>query len=183
MIVGCGEKKSSGEVVQENRYSNFIPKGYELLDTATGDLNRDDVEDALLLLNKTNEESNSNYPDQPSKRLLMILLADSNGNLQVKSKSENAVYCVDCGGIMGDPYQQLVIKNGYFSIEHYGGSAWRWSRIITFKYNSTEDNWYLHRDGGVTFHASNPDSTTTHMRTIKDFGLVSFESFDCYAED
>lgn len=41
-----------------------------------------------------------------------------------------------------NPYSGLTIKNGYFSVEHYAGSAWRWTRIPTFKYSKAENDWF-----------------------------------------
>jgi len=85
---------------------------------------------------------------------------------------------------MGDPYVSIVIKKGYFSIEHYGGSSWRWQRIITYKYSPVDKEWYLHRDGTVSFNAGDPDKTTEITgRTAKDFGKVRFGDFDIYKED
>jgi hypothetical protein len=93
------------------------------------------------------------------------------------------VLCVDCGGVMGDPFMQVVIKNGYFSIEHYGGSGWRWTRTITFKYSPADSYWYLHKDGNSSFHSADPDKVTTKIKTIKDFGKLPFDKFDVYKEE
>jgi hypothetical protein len=85
--------------------------------------------------------------------------------------------------MMGDPFQEVVIKKGFFSIEHYGGSGWRWTRTITFKYTADDNNWYLFKDGGDSFHASDPEKVTTKIRTTKDFGKVRFDKFDIYKEN
>jgi hypothetical protein len=76
-----------------------------------------------------------------------------------------------------------VIKNGYFSIEHYGGSAERWTRTITFKYSTTDSSWYLHKDGHESFSAVDENAKkTTKIYTVKDFGKVKFTDFDIYKD-
>ena len=102
---------------------------------------------------------------------------NAQGQYTLAARNDNTVMCSDCGGMMGDPYQGLTIKNGYFSVEHYGGSGWRWTYIITFKYNPIDHHWYLHRAGGDSFHASNPDSAKTHIETPRDFGRIRFERY------
>ena len=163
--------------------TQFVPEGYKVLYTASGDLNLDQYPDMILVLKKDGEETTSNVVDHPEKRPLLILLGQADNTYKLAARNDNAVYCVDCGGMMGDPFMQVVIKNGYFSIEHYGGSTWRWTRIITFKYSSADNYWYLHKDGGDSFHASDPENVTTKVRTTKDFGKVPFDKFDIYKED
>ncbi len=68
-------------------------------------------------------------------RPLLILIGNSYGNLKkVAHNNNNTVLCHNCGGIFSDPFEGITIKNGYFSVEHYGGSNWRWTEIITYKY-------------------------------------------------
>ncbi|MBC9912745.1 hypothetical protein [Chitinophaga varians] len=161
----------------------FIPKGYEILDTTTGDLNRDAWPDMVMVLRKKGEDSTSDVVEHPEKRPLLVLLGQPDHSYKLAARNDNVVYCVDCGGMMGDPFQGVTIKQGYFSVEHYGGSAWRWTRIITFKYAPEDKNWYLYKDGGDSFHASMPDSVTTKVRTVKDFGKVPLVKYDIYKRD
>lgn len=161
--------------------SEIIPKGYTILDSVTGNLNLDDFQDMILVLKKTNEENTDTMDDEES-RPLYILLGDINGSYTIAAKNNKTVYCSNCGGIFGDPYEGITIKNGYFSVEHYGGSNWRWTKIITYKYVEKEKNWFLHKDGSTSFHTSNPDEATTKIRTTKDFGKVEFTKFNIYSE-
>lgn len=160
----------------------FIPEGYTLLDSATCDLNLDPYPDILLVLKKRGEDSISNVVDYTVIRPLLILIGQADKQFKLAARNDNAVYCVNCGGMMGDPYMGVVIKKGYFSIEHYGGSAWRWTRIITFKYSTADKNWYLHKDGGDSYHTSDPDKVETKIRTTKEFGKIAFDKFDIYSD-
>lgn len=78
---------------------------------------------------------------------------------------------------MGDPFTGLTIKKGYFTVEHYGGSAQRWTRYVTFKYDPASRTWLLHRDGHERFEALDPAHGAT---TAQDFGRVPFPRFDIY---
>lgn len=157
-----------------------IPDGYQILDTCSGDLNLDQYVDYLVLLAQNGEDSLSKTSGDDIKRRLLILTG-TGGSYALAAQSDNAVYCSSCGGMMGDPYQKLVIKNGYFSIEHYGGSADRWTRTITFKYSTADSSWFLHKDGHESFSAvDEKEKKTTKVYTVKDFGKVKFAEFDVY---
>ena len=160
----------------------FVPKDYSILDTATGNLNLDEYPDMILVLKKNGEEKTSDVVDHPEKRPLLILVGQPDGTFKLVARNDNTVYCVDCGGMMGDPYQGITIKNGYFSVEHYGGSAWRWTRIITYKYSKAENYWFLHKDGSDSFHATEPEKVESEILTTKNFGKVPFDKFDIYKE-
>ena len=160
----------------------FVLKGYDVLDISKGDLNRDGYPDAIMVLAKLGEKKTSDVLTHPEKRPLLVLIGQANNSYKLAARSDNAVYCVDCGGQMGDPYTGITVKNGYFSVEHYGGSGWRWTRIITFRYSAADKNWLLHKDGGERFHAITHEEVKTPVLTVKDFGKVPFEKFDIYKD-
>lgn len=164
-----------------NKFSKFIPNNYSILDTIRGDLNKDSFLDYVLILKRNREEITSNYgSDSPELRPLILLVSDVNNNLFQIARNDQSVYCFDCGGAMGDPYTGVTIKNGYFSIEHYGGSAWRWEKIITYKYSETEKEWFLYKIGNISYHTANLDEVTTIIKTKNDFGIIKFEDFNIY---
>ncbi len=170
-------------VIAENIFQNkplfnteVIPSGYAILDSASGDLNLDQYSDLILILKKNNEDSSD--AENPGRRPLLILLGQEDKSYKLVTKSDNAVYCSTCGGTMGDPYQDLVIKNGSFSMYFYGGSAWRWSRSLTFKYSKKENDWLLSEDKNESFHTTDPNNFTSKTKTSKDFGKILFINFD-----
>jgi|TARA_R110002051_G_scaffold254217_4_gene313164 uncharacterized protein YecT (DUF1311 family) len=164
--------------------NKFIPENYSILDSKKGNLNMDEFEDYVLILKNIEEDKKS------EKRILLILTSNLDGKLELKAKNENTVLCIDCSGaIHGDSYNKTVIKNGYFSIEHYtvGGNN-KWLRIVTFKYDSHTNNWFLNRDRIEYFGTNKSDSpdaeaiikTGEKILTTKDFGKVKFEDFNIY---
>ncbi|MGZ3839088.1 MAG: hypothetical protein ACXVMS_13950 [Flavisolibacter sp.] len=160
--------------------AQFVPEGYTAIDTTSGDLNLDAHSDMIIVLKKNGEDTTSNVVEHPEKRPLLILIGQANNIYRLAARNDNAVNCIDCGGMMGDPFMQVVIKKGYFSIEHYGGSGWRWSRTITFKYSPADNYWYLHKDVSGSFHVAEPEKVTTKVKTKKYFGKVPFNKFDIY---
>jgi hypothetical protein len=157
--------------------SIHIPKGYQVLDTTFGNLNFDNYQDLIVVL-KSPKEDTSNNLDNPIKRPLLILFGDNNHNYKLGFKNDNVVYCNICGGMLGDPFNDITIKNGYFTVEHYGGSAWRWTNFITFKFDKVSKRFYLHRENNESFNANNPNKAKTTVKTKKDFGLIDFEKYD-----
>lgn len=162
---------------------DFIPKNYALLDSASGNLNLDEYKDYVLVLNKIDEEKTSDVIEHPEKRPLLILIGQKDGSFKRVKENNNSVYCVDCGGIMGDPFAGLSIQKGSFTISHYAGSAWRWTKDITYNYSEKEKDWFLEEIGSSSFHTSDPEKVEEKVLTKKDFGKVKFQNYDIYKED
>jgi hypothetical protein len=161
---------------------SLIPPGYELHDTLTGNLNLDSITDMLIIAKKHNEKELAEKTDSTVKRLLLVAIGSHDGTFITKHQSENIILCAGCGGAMGDPFAAMVIKNGFFSIEHYGGSSWRWERTTTFRYSPKDNDWLLHKDGTSSFHAAGPERVTETLRTVKETGRVFFADFNIYAD-
>ncbi len=197
VVSACNSKSDKKQAVKEPVASNsrsmkaateqdlapFLLKNHMILDFKNGDLNNDNLTDVILIQKAKDEEQTSSVTEHPTPRPVMLLLRQKDGSLKLAARNDKLVYCVDCGGVFGDPYEGISIKGNYFSIEHYGGSAWRWSKIITFRYDKATKNWLLHKDGGVSYHSAEPETTTTtKVQTVKDFGIVKFTDYDIYKE-
>lgn len=171
-------KISPPQVSKDSSLADFVTTGFNILDTARGDLNGDAFADVLLLLRKENEsESNENL-----NRPLLILLGTATG-YRLGAISETAVYCFLCGGVMGDPYTGMQIEtSGTFSLNHYGGSNWRWTRNLTFRFDEAAKDWFLHQDVSESFSVFEEDNVQVDLKTSKEFGRLSFSQFDIYKE-
>jgi len=181
---------TKSDKLESKDFLDFIPEGYTVKDWKTGNLNRDDQDDVVIVLEeeKSNDSQTADNAQgaapasgssdfNEAKRPVILLTRNKNGELKFAGRNDNIVLCSDCGGVFGDPYSAIVIKNGYFSIEHYGGSNWRWTRIMTFKYSEQNKTWYLHKDGGKSYHTSNPDKEEETVLSKKDFGTIKFEDY------
>ncbi len=157
---------------QYQRLPAFIPAAYSILDSASGDINKDGKKDLVLILKSKEEEMKVD-----TSRPLLLLAGDGKGSYKLEERNDSIVLCRGCGGAFGDPYAGITIKNGFFSIEHYGGSSWRWTRIITFRYDSKLKQYILHRDAGDSFHTSDPDKSKLHIYNKEDFGKLLFRKY------
>ncbi|HVX50514.1 MAG TPA: hypothetical protein VHB48_10160 [Chitinophagaceae bacterium] len=157
--------------------NEFIPQGFTILDTASGDLNRDSITDMVLILQNRYENFNTD-----TTRPLLLLQGCGNELYKLLARNDSVVLCFGCGGIYGDPYNGIVIKHGYFSIQHLGGSGWRWTRIITFRYIPKTKQFILHRDAGEYWHVSDPSKTTGIINNKEDFDKLPFNKFS-YAKN
>lgn len=151
---------------------DLTPEGYVLFKTYKGNLNRDEYEDMVLVFNPT-----GNSMDMQN-RAVMLVTTDKAGKLHVAAMNKEGALCEECGGVMGDPLANVVIKNGYFTIEHFGGSREKWTDDPTFKYSEEDGKWYLHRHSKVVHDGLDPEGGSSQtMLTTKDFGKISFEDF------
>lgn len=123
-------------------FASFIPKGYDTILTTKGDLNKDSVDDLVLVLKSRMEPETGveSDPDSIPPRLLIVLLKTNSG-FQLAGKSDQAILCKACGGVFGDPLDGVSVEKGLLIIYHYGGSAWRWSDTRKFRYQ--KDGFYL----------------------------------------
>ena len=163
-------KRLSDKTIDTTIYKNiekFIPNDYKILDQADGDLNGDKIADKIVIIKLRKELASSEC--RP-----VLILIQQNGQFLLKVCNDSAVLSWDEGGVYGDPYHGITINFPYFSIEHFGGSGWRWNQSITFKYDISTDDWYLDKVKNEWWHLSKPDSIQYKIMTSKDFGIVKF---------
>lgn len=122
---------------QARSYQEFIPKSYDTLMIAKGDLNKDGKADIAMVLADTLErpENYDMFNVDSTNRLLVILFASSNG-YTLAGTSDKAILCKSCGGTFGDPLMEISIEKAVLTIQHYGGSSWRWGYTHKFRYQN-----------------------------------------------
>lgn len=118
----------------------FVPSGYKIMKQAKGDLNKDGIPDAALVLNNKKEDK-ENIDTEEMSRLLVIIFGVKEGGYTLSAASEDAVLCKTCGGVFGDPFADLKIVRGTIVIDHYGGSSDRWG--FTHRWRFQDGDWYL----------------------------------------
>ena len=168
---------------------NFIPTGYSAINLSSGDLDNDGLMDKILVLRKNTEVYSSNYiENKPDKRPLMLLIANHNNTYDLKYRNDNIVSCIDCGGVFGDPFVGVSIKNGSFTIEDGISGGHHWQKHTTFKYYPQKQNWYLDSTHFISYKWNDSNAEDAEIliedivkiETINDFGEISFSEFDYY---
>jgi hypothetical protein len=118
---------------------DFIPKGWYIMDSAKNDFNNDGLQDVALVIANTATETKEDF-EHDCNRALAILQKTTEGYL-LNSYTNSGVLCKNCGGVFGDPYNGINLKDNILSIQHFGGSAWRWSINYTFRFQ--KNTWQL----------------------------------------
>lgn len=149
----------------------FILPGTRALALEAADLNGDNLKDYLLVLEKPGVEE--------GQRPLLIIVRTADGKLKLAKRNDKVVFCSTCGGMMGDPFQGVRVSAKSFTVDHYGGSGWRWSTATTFNYSRRDKTWQLVMVRNETFHAGDPEKVeTTIHKPPRDFGKIDIADFD-----
>jgi hypothetical protein len=124
------------------KYRDFIPSGWDTLATAKGDLNKDNIADLALIIERKPAKKKANDDDMPEAqpRMLLVLFQQTDG-LKLACQSNKAILLADEGGMMGDPFQSIAIRRGTIVTDFFGGSREKWS--VTYIYRFQKGDFYL----------------------------------------
>jgi hypothetical protein len=129
------EKVSATEIGESSNYIVPIPNNYFIIDSVMGNLNKDSIKELAVVYNTGPD----NKIEGVSRELVIYILIHEKWTEW--EKSSQAILRSNEGGIMGDPFQKIEIKNGILLINHYGGSRWQWG--YTDKYRFQNGKFYL----------------------------------------
>lgn len=157
----------------------FISKDYHAIFVGSEDLNGDGEKDYLLVIENSSPPTSAMEDGQPSDRTLLIVTRQPDGTLKQAVRNDRLVYCRQCGGMMGDPFMGVTLKKNRFTVNHYGGSAWRWTSNYTFAWSRLDKAWQLVAYDADSFHASDPENVKSeHCVPPRHFGKLDLASFD-----
>ena len=156
----------------------FIEAGTKAIAVEAADLNGDGRGDFVLVLERENPSVDKD--DFPvNQRPLLILLRGVDGKLSAAKRNERLVMCSKCGGVFGDPFEGVEAGRNTFTVQHYGGSNWRWQYAYKFNYSRVDQTWQLVRAEEISYHTSDPDKMKTRAFTPpKDYGKIDLADFD-----
>lgn len=166
---------------------SFMLPGYNLIRLSSGDANLDGSTDWIMVFEKYIKTAEDEQEDRP----MLLLIAQSDKTFKLDYRNDKAVNCLSCGGIFGDPFINIIIKKGYFSIEHgQAGGSQHWNQITTFKYDRGKENWFLYKDHFISYKLNDSVDENAEalvidvdkLKTVKDFGVVPFSAFNIYNE-
>ena len=156
----------------------FVESRTKAIALEKADLNSDGREDFILVLEKESP-AKGQYDLPVNQRPLLILLRGADGKLTSAKRNERIVMCSECGGVFGDPFEGVITARNTFSVEHYGGSNWRWQFSYKFNYSRIDKTWQLVRVQEVSFHTSDPNKAKTKIYTPpRHFGKIDIADFD-----
>lgn len=115
---------------------NSIPKEYRSIKEIFGDLNKDSIDEKVVVYNVSDTEDDVEGVDRE-----VIIFKKEKGDWVIWHRSKTAVGNSKDGGMMGDPFEDIEIKNGILLISQSGGSSWKWG--YTDKYRFQNNNFEL----------------------------------------
>ncbi|QDW24639.1 hypothetical protein [Pedobacter sp. KBS0701] len=154
--------KTQGTSVEQ-----FTPANWMIIDQVEGDLNNDGSADLAVVFeyNKPIDETRV-YGDNSSAiiketqkpRILAIFFKDkSTGALSLSTQNNDFILRSEEGGKLGDPLQQIAIKDQQLYLRFQGGSEWRWELGYTFKFENKD--WFLTSAINLYFNQNSGDMT------------------------
>ncbi len=158
----------------------FIETGAKTIAVESADLNGDNLKDYVLVFERQNATEKDQYDYPKNQRPLIILTRGKDNKLTEAKRNENIVMCSECGGMMGDPFEGVSVGKNTFTVNHSGGSAWRWATDYKFNYSRIDNTWQLVRIEKTNFHAI--DQNKTMKREVKtppkDYGKIDLADFN-----
>lgn len=156
----------------------FVEAGMKAIAYAKSDLNADGTLDYIIVLEKLEKPQEEIYADT-SARPTLIIVRDKNEKLKLAARNERVVFCSTCAGGMGDPFDDITIERGGFSITNRGGTRERWIESYDFKYSRRDNNWRLVRVAEINYDSANPEPVRNKAYTTpKHFGKINFADFN-----
>lgn len=110
-----------------------IPENYLIIDSVSGDLDKDGKNELVVVCDtKKKEDENESVPRE------LIIYKFNDGKLIPWRTSGQAIYGSRDGGMMGDPFGDIEIRNGILLISQNGGSSWKWAHTDSYRYQNGE---------------------------------------------
>jgi len=108
-----------------------VPVGYELLQEANGDLDKDSVAEKAAVFNtgEVNTESGGTVRE-------IIIYKKTRHGWKAWQRSKNAILDSKSGGMMGDPFEEISVDKGILVISHVGGSSWKWGHEDKYRFQN-----------------------------------------------
>jgi hypothetical protein len=185
-------------LIKESTYINdFIPNNWTLLDSVTGDLNKDNYRDIVMVFQQ--KDSISWIDDEADTlftqpRILAILFWDNSKKTFKLIEQSNSFILNHDNPTMEDPFVGLSIDKNVLNIElklwYNGGTWWTTGAIYKFRYNQNNDfdligfdSWNIHRatletnDYSVNFLSKKYSITTEKTINNKTESSTKWKSF------
>lgn len=157
-------------ITKSNLAADFIPEGWKILDSVTGDLNKDLIPDHAFIFEKKDSvwfvrEDRMSYNDTLfTKPRMLVILYRSNIGFQLIAQNNFFIPTHD-GAYMEDPYESMSIKRNILQFDfHYFYNMGSWS-VDHFRYKFRE------QDKKLTLIGS---EVSSFMRNTFDFEEYSY---------
>ena len=194
--------KSNGQSIVE-----FIPEGWTVLDSAYGDLNKDGLNDAAIILQLNDSillVNNTEDTVLTQPRILLLIFKNAANNKFSLIEQSNSFILKHDNSIMDDPYQSIAIDKGILRIDFhlfYNMGSW-YSTSSTYKFRYDRKQFILIGTDLSTIHRATLDyedysfnfltkkrscikgneEKSIKKKSLKSFVLASLKTFKTFQE-
>jgi hypothetical protein len=161
-----------GQVEQKQNLTDFLPKGYVVFEKINGDLNKDGIEDCILIIKGTDRSKiiTDKYRGQLDRnRRGLIILFNKNDKYELAGKN------LDCfssenedGGVYFAPELSIEIKKLNLYISYFHGRYGYWGYTFRFQNSDFELIGYDDSDNdGPVVNSETSINFSTKMKIVK----------------
>ena len=142
--------------------NDFVPVGWIILDSAYGDLNKDGVNDAAIIIQHKDSVSMVNNLEDTvftQPRILLILFKRPADNSFALTDQSNSFILKHDNSAMEDPYQEMMIDKGVLEIKFhlfYNMGSW-YVTNSTYKFRYQHGQLVLIGADNFSFHRATHD--------------------------
>ncbi|WP_140595405.1 hypothetical protein [Aquimarina algicola] len=156
-------------------------EGYSILHAESGDINNDQKLDYVLVLQSDIVDEDGPMPFSYNRKVVLVEQTNATPPYRIMATNDRLIECSQCGGAgVGDPFQGITIKDGYFSIEQLFGACTKDFFVVTFKYE--KGSFLLNSIGKNTGYCNQVENgeikTSSKRKKVQDFGKIEFKDFD-----
>ncbi len=136
----------------------LIPPQWKIIDSVSGDLNGDNIEDLAMVLEfyaavkepRAYGDNETDLITEVQRPRILAIYFTSGKSFKLASQNNNFILRSEEGGGMGDPLRPMAIKDNKLNLSFEGGSNWKWKLSYSFKFNNQE--WQLTTARNYSFH-------------------------------
>ncbi len=163
------EECNSDSITVQDQINEYKKLGFSLLEKYLHDINGDNKKDAFLLFKQEKSQNN-----------LLCILINENGSFNIWKQSKKIISNIDFSSCPAEGFSNIAFKNNFFTVEESICDGWMFiDNYITFKYDKSVEEIYLHKHGLVYTDRRNPNKELPErIYTKEQFGDITFKQFD-----
>lgn len=171
-VLACTPKTAT----EQDTLELLLSSGYEII--AADSLEVSGRQFKVIALKQAHEDSLIYEVDYDLTRPLLIQ-EKIQDHFKTIARNDSLLMCGSCGGAMGDPFDGIEAADQSFTIRHFGGSRFRWTRNISIEF---KNGWQVVSDKGLGFDSLDPEAEEEiyEYTPIDSLGSISFEQFNVY---
>ncbi len=160
-----------GQVVNSKDLSAFLPKGYLIFEKIKGDLNKDGLEDDVLIIKGTDKNqivNDENLEKLDRNRRGIIILFNKKDHYDLALKNVNCFSSEnEDGGVYFPPELSVEIKKGNLYINYSHGRYGYWKYTFRFQNADFEMIGYDNTEGGVVVDSETSINFLSKKKQVK----------------